>query len=62
MDFMNFKRQVDVSGWQFHAVLVVKDDVVVYKTWSGKPHVQQLEVERSPLGPLQGIGPSLLSR
>jgi hypothetical protein len=61
-DFMNFKRQIDVSGWQFNAVLVVKDDVVVYKTWSGKPHVQQLEVERSPLGPLQGIGPSLLSR
>lgn len=61
-DFMNFKRQVDVSGWQFNAVLVVKDDIVVYKTWSGKPHVHQLEVERSPLGPLQGIGPSLLSR
>ena len=62
LDFMNFKRQVDVSGWQFNAVVVIKDDVVVYKTWSGKPHVHQLEVERSPLGPLQGLGPSVLRR
>lgn len=62
LDFMNFKRQVNVSGWQFNAVIVIKDDTVVYKTWSGTPHVHQLEVERSPLGPLQAVGPSLLRR
>lgn len=62
LDFMNFKRQINVSGWQFNAVIVLKDDVVVYKTWSGKPHIHRLEEERSPLGPLQAIGPSLLNR
>lgn len=61
LDFFNFKRQVDVSGWQFNAVIVIKDGLVVYKQWSGKPKVHQLEEERSPLGPLQGIGPSLLT-
>lgn len=61
-DFLNFKRQVSITGWQFNAVVVLKGDTVVYKLWSGKPHVRQLEVERSPLGPLQGVGPSLLAR
>jgi hypothetical protein len=60
LDFFNFKRQVTVSGWRFNAVIVIRDDLVVYKQWSGKPNVHQLEEENSPLGPLQGIGPSLL--
>ena len=62
LDFLNFKRQVDVSGWQFDAVIVIKKDMVVYKVWSGKPSVHQLENEHSPLGPLQGLGSSLLLR
>ncbi len=62
LDFLNFKRRVDVSGWQFDAIVVVKRDVVVYKLWSGKPKIHRLEEEHSPLGPLQGIGPSLFSR
>jgi hypothetical protein len=62
LDFFNFKRQVNVSGWRFNAVIVIKDDTVVYKLWSGKPNVHQLEEESSPLGPLQGIGPSLFTR
>lgn len=62
LDFLNFRRQVDVSGWQFDAVVVIKNETVVYKTWSGKPKVHQLENERNPLGPLQGLGPSLIQR
>lgn len=62
MDFFNFARQVRVTGWQFNAIVVIKDDTVVYKQWSGKPNVRQLEEERSPLGPLQSLGPSLFSR
>lgn len=60
LDFFNFKRRVDVSGWQFDAVIVVKDDTVVYKLWSGKPRLHQLEEESSPLGPFQSIGPALV--
>lgn len=59
LDFFNFKRQVNISGWQFDAVIVIKGDTVVYKLWSGKPNVHQLEEESSPLGPFQSIGPAL---
>lgn len=62
LDFFNFKRQVDISGWQFNAVVVVKGDTVVYKLWNGKPNVHQLEQESTPLGPFQAIGPALLQR
>jgi hypothetical protein len=61
-DFMNFHKQTDISGWQFDAIVVIKDNVVIYKLWSGKPNIHQLEEERNPLGPLQGFGPSLLTR
>lgn len=59
LDFLNFKRQIDVTGWQFDAVVVVKKETVVYKMWSGKPSVHRFEEERSPLGPLQGFGSTL---
>ena len=62
LDFFNFKRQVNVSGWQFDAIFVIKDDTVVYKHWSGKPNLHQKEEERSPLGPLQGFGSSFIRR
>ena len=58
LDFLNFKKEIDVTGWQFDAVVVIKKDVVVYKTWSGKPSVRKFEEEYSPLGPLQGLGSS----
>lgn len=60
LDFFNFKRQTNVSGWQFDAIVVIKGDTVVYKQWSGKPSVHQLEIEKSPLGPFQSIGPALV--
>jgi hypothetical protein len=56
MDFLNFKRVVNVSGWQFDAIVVIKNDTVIYKLWSGKPNIHQLEEEQSPLGPFQGGG------
>ncbi len=62
LDFFNFRRQIDISGWRFNAVFVIKDDTVVYKLWNGKPNVHQREEERSPLGPFQGFGPTLLTR
>ena len=55
-DFFNFRRQVDVTGWQFDALIVVNGDLVIYKLWSGNPNIHQLEDDRNPLGPLQGMG------
>ena len=55
-DFFNFHRQTDITGWQFDAIVVVRDGKVIYKLWSGKPSIHQFEQERMPLGPFQSIG------
>jgi hypothetical protein len=62
LDFLNFDRKTDISGWQFDAIVVISKDTVIYKSWSGKPSIHQYENEHSPLGPLQGLGASGLRR
>ncbi len=62
LDFFNFQKHVDVSGWRFNALIVMQDDLVVYKLWTGKPNIHELESEHNPLGPLQGVGDSLVRR
>jgi hypothetical protein len=59
-DFMNFKRKVDVVGWRFNGVILIKDEVVVYKLTGGQPAIHEHEENKNPLGPLQGIGESRL--
>jgi len=55
LDFLNFRKVTRKTGWQFSALIVIVDDMVVYKQWSGTPHIHQEEVSRNPLGPFQGI-------
>ncbi len=55
LDFFNFNRKTKTTGWEFNAVWLVKDGVVIYKLIGGKPQVQEDETRRNPLGPLQGI-------
>lgn len=62
LDFLTFNRKVEISGWQFEALIIMQKDVVVYKLWTGKPNILQLEEERNPLGPLQGAGSNILKR
>ena len=62
LDMLNFKRVTDVTGWQFDALIIISNDLVIYKTWSGKPNIHEVEQERHPLGPLQGIGSTLVRR
>jgi hypothetical protein len=62
LDFLTFNRKIEISGWQFEALIIMQKDVVVYKLWTGKPTILQLEEERNPLGPLQGAGSSILKR
>lgn len=56
LDFLNFKRHTDVTGWRFNGVLLIKGDLVVYKLIGGQPHIREQEETRNPLGPLQSIG------
>jgi hypothetical protein len=59
LDFLNFKRHTLSTGWKFSALIVVIDDKVVYKQWSGLPKIETTEVRTNPLGPLQSMGETL---
>lgn len=59
-DFMNFKRKVEVTGWSFSGVILVKDNIVVYTLAGGLPAIRELEESKNPLGPFQGSGESVL--
>ncbi|MBZ0091779.1 MAG: hypothetical protein K8F27_06110 [Sulfuricellaceae bacterium] len=54
-DFLNFKRKVDVVGWRFNGIILIKNDVVIYKLTGGQPAIHELEENMQPLGPFQGI-------
>lgn len=57
-DFLNFKRKVDVAGWRFNGVILIRDGIVVYKLTGGQPAIHELEESKNPLGPFQGLGES----
>jgi hypothetical protein len=56
LDSLQFDRPVDVKGWSFNAIIVLVDDVVVYRLHGGQPIVRETERSRNPLGPFQGWG------
>ena len=60
LDFINYRRRTEISGWRFSAVIVLVGDRVVYKSWSGTPAVSEVEEIVNPLGPLQERGPAVL--
>lgn len=53
LDLFRFKRISHKSGWQFDALFLLKNDLVVYKVWSGKPVIDEVVYRKNPLGPLQ---------
>jgi hypothetical protein len=53
LDIVNFKRRTSVTGWRFGAVVVVVEDRVVHKSWTGAPAIREVEENLNPLGPLQ---------
>jgi len=56
VDYLNFKRTVDVADWRFNGVVLIKDDLVVYKLTGGQPAIREREEANNPLGPLQSSG------
>jgi hypothetical protein len=60
LDFLNFKRRTHVYGWTFRAVLLMKQDVVIYKITGGQPFLEEDEERRNPLGPFQEMNSILL--
>lgn len=62
MDLFGFRRKTKVSGWEFNAFIILKEDLVVYKLSGGKPNIDELIDEKRPLGPLQDLGGDRLLR
>lgn len=64
LDSFAFRREVDVTGWSFNALVLLVDEKVVYTLFGGQPKIHEVEITRNPLGPLQGwgdqVGPTLL--
>ncbi len=56
LDSLNFKRQVETTGWSFIALILMVDDLVVHTLYGGQPRIHEIETTRNPLGPLQGWG------
>ena len=55
-DALGFRREVEVTGWSFNALLLLVDDRVVYTLYGGQPKVREHELAKQPLGPLQNLG------
>ena len=55
LDIFGFKRKTHESGWRFKGLILIKDDLVLYKLSSGEPQVSREEIKLKPLGPLQEL-------
>lgn len=59
-DFTNFSRRTETTGWRFNALILLVNDIVVYRAWGGQPNINELEVNTNPLGPVQDMGPAII--
>ena len=55
LDVLGFQRETHTAGWRFNGLILLKDEVVVYKLTGGQPAIQQTEENQNPLGPVQAI-------
>jgi hypothetical protein len=60
LDVFGFKRKTHESGWRFKGLILIKDDLVVYKLSSGEPLVSREDKRLRPLGPLQELDNSVM--
>jgi len=59
LDVFGFKRETHTEGFRFNALVLLKDNIVVYKLTGGQPVIQESEHTQNPLGPVQSIGNKL---
>jgi hypothetical protein len=54
LDLFTFKRHTVLTGWEFRGLIILVDDVVVYKDpLGGRPTIHTEDLQIKPLGPLQ---------
>jgi hypothetical protein len=62
LDLLKFKRERIQTGWNFNALIVIDHNIVVYKIWSGTPFIDEEQIHKNPLGPLQdSVGSAMTS-
>jgi len=54
-DIFGFRKNTKITGWKFRALILMRDDVVVYKLCSGDPSINTTEKKKNPLGPFQEL-------
>lgn len=60
LDLLVVKREEQTTGWRFRALILLVENKVVYKLWSGNPMLDETHAKKNPLGPLQDVGASLI--
>jgi hypothetical protein len=55
LDVLGFYRETHTAGWRFNGLILLKEDVVVYKLTGGQPVIRATEENQNPLGPVQAI-------
>lgn len=56
LDFLNFDRTTQTSGWRFEGMVLVSDKgLVLFRNHAGEPRIEQTERTRNPLGPFQSL-------
>lgn len=58
LDFLNFRRTTDITGWRFEGLIVVRDELVLFRNYGGEPQIKSTDRQSNPLGPLQPAGES----
>lgn len=55
LDVFGFRREIHETGWSFKALILLRNDVVVYKLSYGQPVIDRKEKTVKPLGPFQEL-------
>ena len=55
LDITGFHKETHILGWDFQAIFIIKNNIVIYKLWAGQPNKKQIIHETKPLGPLQDV-------
>jgi hypothetical protein len=56
LDSLSFNRESTMTGWTFTATILFVEDLAVFAVWGGQPAVNERQVQRNPLGPIQNWG------
>jgi hypothetical protein len=60
LDVFGFARRTHEAGWEFKGLILINDNLVVYKLSSGEPQVSREDSKIRPLGPFQELDSSVM--